>query len=253
MNSTKLFFLALIFWGSATFSQTHSGHTSKDAKPDTHREHQTGLPVKGELPADRVPVEVPEAQQAKMGIQFQLAKKEHIEHVIRTVGNVTADQRAEAHVHTKINGWIEKVYADFVGKPVKKGQPLFDLYSPELVSTEQEMLASRRHGATGHEIFESAVERLTLWGVPKQEINEIVKTGKIRRAVTFVSPVDGYVVNKMSIQGMYITPEMELYHIADIAHIWIIVTLYEYDIASIKDGDSAVVKLPYEEGRTYRS
>lgn len=245
MKSTQIFFLIIFCHAGIALGQTHQGHNPSNKKDKTQLVEQNKKLL------DRVPIEVPEDQQTKMGLQFQAAKKEHIEHIIRTVGNVTADQRTEAHVHTKINGWIEKIYADFVGKSVKKGQALFDLYSPELLSTEQEMLAAKHHGTTGKEISESAVERLRLWGVPQQEIDQINKTGKAKRAITFVSPVDGYVVNKTAIQGMYITPDMELYHIADLSHVWIIVTLYEYDIASIREGDSAIIKLPYEEGRSF--
>ena len=159
---------------------------------------------------------------------------------------MTADQTKEAHVHTKINGWIEQIYADYVGKPVKKGQPLFDLYSPELVSTQEEYLSARKQGAAGREISKTALERLKLWGVPQKEITRLTQTGKAKRSITFDSPVDGFIINKTAIQGMYITPEMELYHIADLSRIWIVVTLYEYDIAAISVSDEAEMQLPYD-------
>ena len=200
----------------------------------------------------RVAIEVPESQQLGIGLKSTKAEKKKVEHTIRTVGIVTADQTREAHVHTKINGWIEQIYADYIGKPVKKGQALFELYSPELVSTQEEYLAAKKLGSAGREIANSALERLKLWGVPAKEIARLSKSGKAKRTITFDSPVDGFIVNKTAIRGMYITPEMELYHIADLAKIWVVVTLYEFDIAAIQAGDIAEIQLPYDPNRSFK-
>lgn len=223
---------ALLLAASA-FAQGHGGH-SPAAKEES-----------------RVPIEVPADQQTRMGIKLTAAEKKPIEYTIRTVGNVTANQTKEAHVHTKINGWIDQIYADYIGKPIKKGQPLFELYSPELISTQEEFLTARKQGGAGKEISKAALERLRLWGVPQSEIDRLVKSGKSKRSVTFTAPVDGYIVNKTAIRGMYITPEMELYHIADISEVWVIVTLYEYDIAAISVGDEAEVQLPYDPSKNF--
>ena len=243
-------FICFIILNTNVFSQTHSGHSetpkevSKVANPpDKAIAQKPELAKKDEV---RVPIDVPQEQQSKIGLKVVKAEKKKVEHTIRTVGTVTADQSKEAHVHTKINGWIEKIYADSVGKPVKKGQPLFELYSPELYSTQEEYLAARNQGIPGREIAAAAIERLKLWGVPQTEIEKIKKTGKAKRAIAFDSPVDGFIINKTAIQGMYITPEMELYHIADLSRIWIIVTLYEYDVAIISVGDEAEIQLSYD-------
>ena len=122
----------------SVFSQTHSGHGESPKAP---KQSSKSLTQKVDTAKDdevRVPIDVPPEQQAKIGLKLVKAEKKKIEHTIRTVGTVTADQTKEAHVHTKINGWIEKIYADYIGKPVKKGQPLFELYSPDLVSTQEE-------------------------------------------------------------------------------------------------------------------
>lgn len=201
----------------------------------------------------RAPVVVAPEQQSRIGLRTVPVAERELRSTIRTVGTVTTDQRSEAHVHPRIQGWIERIFADYVGKPVKKGQDLFELYSPELVSTQQEYLAASSQGAAGKEIARAALDRLKLWGVPDEEIQRLVKTGKAKRALTFVSPVDGYVVNKTAIQGMYVTPEMELYYIADLSKVWVIVTLYEYDVATIRPGDEAVIQLPYDPTKTYRA
>ncbi len=199
----------------------------------------------------RVPIEVPPEQQERIGLKTATAVKKPIEHSVRTVGVVTADQTKEAHVHSRITGWIEQMSADYVGKPVRKGQALFDLYSPELVSTQEEYLAASKQGMAGSEISKAAMDRLKLWGVSQKELSRLKTTKKAKRVITFESPIDGYIVRKSAIQGMYITPEMELYHIADLSEIWVVATLYEYDLSVIAEGDQAVVQLPYDPGKPF--
>lgn len=247
----NIFFLLLMVCANA-FAQTHTGHRElpKTSKSPVKLAPQKTEPTKNE--EARVSIDVPLEQQSKIGLKVVRAEKKKIEHLIRTVGSVTADQTKEAHVHTKINGWIEQIYADYIGKPVKKGQSLFELYSPDLVSTQEEYLAARKQGAPGREIAATALERLKFWGVPQAEIDRLKKSGKTKRSVTFDSPVNGFIVNKTAIQGMYITPEMELYHIADLSRIWIIVTLYEYDVAVISVGDEAEIQLPYDPDKSFK-
>lgn len=199
----------------------------------------------------RAEVDIPPEQQARMGLATVVAVRKPLSRTIRTVGIVTADERREAQVQTRINGWIEKIHADYVGKPVSNGQPLFDVYSPELLSTQEEYLAARGKGATGQEIAGVALERLRLWRVPRGQIERLEKTGRAQRAVTFESPVDGIIVEKTATQGMYITPDMKLYHIADLSVIWIMITLYESDLALIKIGDAVDVRLSYDPGKSF--
>lgn len=241
----KFYLLLFIFFSGAAFAQSHSEHgnvvvSNKSPRPE----------IKNEEP--RVPIDVPVEQQTKIGLKFTKAEKNKVEHTIRTVGTVTADQTREAHVHTKINGWIERIYADYIGKPIKKGQPLFELYSPDLVSTQQEYLAARKQGEPGREISNAALERLKLWGVSQAELDRLKAEGKAKRSITFDSPVSGFIINKTAIRGMYINPEMELYHIADLSRIWILVTLYEYDLAAISVGDEADIQLPYDPNKFFK-
>ena len=169
----KLYFILFLFFSIDVFSQTHGEHeeAQKNPKPSAQLPGKKIATAKNAEP--RVPVDVPLEQQSKIGLKTVKAEKQKIVHTIRTVGTVTADQTKEAHVHTKINGWIEQIYADYIGKPVKKGQSLFELYSPDLVSTQEEYLAARKQGAPGQEIAATAIERLKLWGVPKAEIDRL--------------------------------------------------------------------------------
>lgn len=207
-------------------------------------QHIHSEPVKKEEP--RVAIEVPTQQQSRIGLKTSKTVKKTVAHTIRTVGSIAADERKEAHIHTKVNGWIENIHADYVGKEVKKGGPLFDLYAPELVSTQEEYLAARKQKGVGQELAQAALDRLRLWGVPTKEIDKLKKNGKSSRTITFESPLTGFVINKTAIQGMYITPGMELYQIADLSSVWIVITLYEFDVAIIKLEDKVEVSLPYD-------
>ncbi len=241
--------VTLLAFAQSSLGQ-HSGHEAPKVQP------QKGSSLKQKTKAQdepRIAVQISSAEQSKIGLKTAKAETSKLDVTIRTVGSVSADQTREAHVHTRLNGWIERIFVDAIGKPVKKGEPLFELYSPDLVATQEEYLAARRGGATGNEIAQAALDRLRGWNVPESEISRLRSSGKSKRTVAFNSPETGFVVNKSAIQGMYITPEMELYHIADLSRIWIIVTLYESDINSINVGDAADVKLPYDESRTFQS
>lgn len=248
MKNHSIVSLISLFLIQSAFAQ--AGHQHGNPPPAAKAPEQKKAEPRKEDP--RVPVEVPVEQQSKMGLKVAKAGKRKVDHTIRTVGTVTADQTKEAHVHTRINGWIEDVFADYVGKEIKKKQPLYSLYSPDLVSTQEEYLSARKQGSTGQEIAKAALQRLRLWNVPETEISKLTQSGRAKRALTFESPVDGIIVNKTAIKGMYITPEMELYYIADLSKVWIIVTLYEYDLASISVGDETVIQLPYDANRTLK-
>lgn len=243
-----------LFLGLPPALAQHSTHTpAQQTAPQPSKPTVVAATKKPIADEARVTVKVPQSEQGKIGLKTAKAESSKLNFTIRTVGSISADQGREAHVHTRLNGWIERIFVDAIGKPVKKGEVLFELYSPDLVSTQEEYLAARNGSVTGKEIAAAALERLRGWSVPDSEIRRLKSTGKMKRTVSFESPVTGFVVNKTAIQGMYITPDMELYHIADLARVWIVVTLYESDINSIKTGDTAVIKLPYDESRTFQA
>ncbi|MDR7089767.1 MULTISPECIES: efflux RND transporter periplasmic adaptor subunit [Cellvibrio] len=200
---------------------------------------------------DRAEITVSDQQQKAAGVQTQIVTREKLFHKIRTVGSITTDQTREAHVHTRISGWIEKIHIDYVGKAVTKGAPLFDLYSPDLVSTQEEYLAARRQGSGATEVAEAALTRLRLWGVAEVELQRLRSAKTAKKALTFYAPVTGVVIRKAAILGTYVTPDTELYYLADIAQVWLLLTLYEADVALIKIGDKVAVSLPYDLSKHY--
>src|SRR3990167_3852299 len=153
-----------------------------------------------------------------IGITSEPVKSQWIEKTIRTVGHVEADERLIAHIHVRFDGWIEKLFVNFTGEKVKKGEALFTVYSPELVSTQQEFLLALQaknilgkdphskagEGAAG--AFYAARQKLLLMGISEQEIKNLLKTEKVSKTLAIDSPIDGTVINKTAVAGMRIEP-----------------------------------------------
>jgi len=200
-----------------------------------------------------------------MGVQSLAIERVDIPFRIRTVGTLTYDDKQIAWVNTKYDGWLETVYVNYVGEPVKKGQKLFEIYSPQLVTTQKEYLqalqyASRMENtnypdieARAKSLLASARERLSYWDITDEQIDELETSGKLRRTLSVVSPVDGIVVEKMdqALEGMFVKAGMNLYKIADLSTIWIEVEIFENQVPWMRLGQRALVELPYEPGKKY--
>jgi RND family efflux transporter MFP subunit len=237
------------------------------------------VPAKDEMGMDYVPVYADDAQRAvgagsgitidpavvqNINVQTALVGRRDLKHPIRTVGYLEYDQQRMVTVTTKYSGWVEKVYVNYVGEPVRKGQPLFEIYSPELVQTEQELLsaieyagrfdaapadARRRAGA----LVEAARTRLSYWDISPEQIAQLEETGEIFRTLTVVAPADGLVMKRMpGLEGMAVMPGMETYHIANLSSLWLSVEIFEDQLAWIREGASGDVSFTYFPGETFR-
>ena len=230
------------------------GHEQHDAGPAARGEERgaavpppsapvRGAPARAAREEPRVAIEIVPEQQMRIGLQTATATTDEVRHAIRAVGSVVADERREAHIHTRVAGWIDDISVSAVGVPVKRGQVLYRLYAPEIVSTQQEIIAARSQGDLGRRLTEAAFERLALWDVAPFEIEQLRAGGTSKRALAFVSPISGFVVDKMAVKGLYVTPDMELYRVADLSRVWVIVSLYENEIPLVAVGDEATVAL----------
>lgn len=200
---------------------------------------------------DRAALTLSRDAQSAIGLQTQVVLRESLVSTIRTIGSVTTNQTRETNVHTRINGWIEKIYVDYVGKTIRKGDPLYALYSPDLISTQEEYLESVQQGSTGAEGAASALTRLRLWGVAESEIRKLKTARSPMHSITFFAPADGIVIRKAAVFGAYVTSESELYYLADISTVWLLLTLYEADISLVQVGDEVTVTLPYDVTKRY--
>ena len=205
----------------------------------------------------------PEKQQL-IGVRFGEARVLPLSRTLRTVGKVTYDETKVARIHTKFEGWIEDVAVDFTGKAVEKGRPLFSIYSPELVSAQQELLLAskaRRYLADSpfqevasgaHSLYQAARKRLELWDVTEEQIQEIARREAPVKTMTVFSPISGFVLARNAFPRQRVTPEAELYTIADLSTVWVLADLYEYEAAAVSLGQAARMTLAYYPGRTFR-
>jgi RND family efflux transporter MFP subunit len=237
------------------------------------------VPATDEMGMDYVPVYVDDAGRdggggatvsidprvvQNMNVQTVEAERRDLTHEIRTVGYLEYDQQRMVTVTTKYSGWVEKVYVNYVGEPVRKGQALFEIYSPELVQTEQELLSaleySRRLSGAAPEVRKraealvaAARTRLSYWDVSSQQIARLEESGEIFRTLTVLAPASGLVMKRLpGLEGMAVSPGMETYHIANLSSLWLSVEIFENQLAWIREGTAADVAFDYFPGESFR-
>ena len=204
----------------------------------------------------------PERQRA-LGVRTAPVEEKVISRTLRTSGQVVPDETRIAHVHVKTPGWIENVFVDFVGQMVKKGQPLFTFYSPDLVATQEEYLIAKRGqqslgnspyrdvAQNAQSLLESARQRLQLWDLTESQIRRLDETGQVNRTVTVYSPVTGYVTERKAYPHVSVTGDTDLYTLTDLSRVWVTADVYESELPYVKTGQPATVKLSYVPGRTF--
>jgi len=239
----------------------------------------SSVPSKDEMGMDYVPVYADEAEAAasqgatvtidpgvvqNMNVQTAKVERRDLSREIRTVGYLDYDQEKMVSVTTKYPGFVEKVYVNYVGEPVRRGQPLFEVYAPELVQTQRELLAAlgyarRLEGAEAEArgraeaLVEAARSRRAYWDISGEQIAELEKSGEPRRTLTAVAPSSGVVMMRMAgLEGMAIRPGMELFHIADLSTLWLSVEVFEDQLAWLREGSEAEISLSYFPGETFR-
>jgi membrane fusion protein, copper/silver efflux system len=197
-----------------------------------------------------------------IGVRSEPATVRPLVKEIRALGKVAYDETKVTHIHTKISGYIEQVFVDYVGKVVKSGDPLFTIYSPDLVATQEEYLLALRArrqfaessfagvSSRANSLLEAARSRLELWDITPAQINSIERDGKARRALTIYSPVGGIVTERAAYHhGRFVNPEMDLYTIVDLSTVWINGEVYEYELPLVKPGLNAEIEFPYDGGK----
>jgi multidrug efflux pump subunit AcrA (membrane-fusion protein) len=194
-------------------------------------------------------ISVDPATVQKMGVRTAIVKKGPVRRVIRTVGVIDYNETALADVTTKFRGWIEKLHVDSTGKQVRKGEPLFDIYSPELYSAQSEYVLALNQGAAG--LKASARQKLKLFDVSEDQIAELEKSRQAQRTLRVDAPIDGIVVEKMAVQGQMVEAGMKLYRLADLGIVWVQSQIYEQDLALLKLGQEAEVSLSYLPDRKF--
>ncbi len=202
----------------------------------------------------RIQVKISSQRQQLIGIKTAPVQFQPIHKLIKAVGRVDYAEPNISIVNLKFDGWVEKLFVNSTGRAVRRGEPLFDIYSPDLVSAQQEYLIALKAGATigdASSILKSAREKLRLWDIPDREVEELGRTGQFKKTVTVYSPGSGIVIEKNVIQGQKIMAGENLFKIADLSRVWILGEVYEYELPFIKTGQEVKVSLSYYPGESF--
>ncbi len=202
-------------------------------------------------------LEIDPDKQQYIGIKVTKAIKKDAKKEIKALGTIVPDETKLAHIHTKFSGYIQKVFADYEGKLVSKGQPLFTVYSPELVSTQEEYLLALEAeeklkdskfpeiAKSQRELLSAARKRLELWDVSSEQIDKLRETKQVTKELTIYSPVNGFITKREAFEGTEIKPEDTLYDIADLSRVWVFAEVYEVDLPQIIIGQTATINFQY--------
>ncbi|MGB3213110.1 MAG: efflux RND transporter periplasmic adaptor subunit [Desulforhopalus sp.] len=213
------------------------------------------------LPASTIKIDPVTAQ--NMGVRTATVRRAELKKSIRALGTVTYDETRIHAVNLKFDGWIEKLHVDFVGESVTKGQPLFEIYSPELFTAQEEYLLAQtqardlaastypsvRENAT--RLLSAARQRLQYWDLGDAQIQQLERDGKVRKNLTIYSPAAGVVIKKDALAGHYVKAGMHQYEIADLSRVWVDVEVYEYELPFVKKNMPATMELSYLPGKRF--
>ncbi len=272
-----LVIVASVLWWrlshAGTMSQSGSGSASDPmqgmAKTSSSNASDSEPRAAGEMQAGNMqemplaPIQLTPQRMQSIGIVLGKVESKSVSSDLRFYGNVQVDERRQAYVQTRFAGWIRKVYADATGNFIGKGQPLFTIYSPDLVSTEQEYLLAKKNSeslqqstvsgvASGaSSLFNAARERLLQWEISPAEIEKLDQGGKPITDLTIYSPVSGYITEKKALPNMYVQPETMLYTVADLSDVWVLAQVFQSDAGKIKPGDPAEVTVDAYPGRVF--
>jgi Cu(I)/Ag(I) efflux system membrane fusion protein/cobalt-zinc-cadmium efflux system membrane fusion protein len=209
------------------------------------------------------PIQLTPQRMQSIGVRFGTVAFKNVSDEIRVTGNVDADETRISSIQVRFPGWIRKVYVDATYRYVRKGEPLFTIYSPDLVATQQEYLLARQNQqqlksstvagvSTGAaSLANAAKERLVQWEVPQDEISKLESTGKVITDLTFNAPASGYITEKNVLPNMYVQPDTKLYTVADLSTVWVNAQVFQPDIGKIKPGNAAQITVDAYPGKTF--
>lgn len=229
--------------------------------PEAPSNSSMAAPAPAETPL--VPVQLSPQRLQSIGVKASEVKQKIVSDEIRTTGNVAVDETHLAYVQTRFSGYIQKVFADATYQYVRKGQPLFTIYSPDLVATEREYLVAKQNqqqvaqstisgvASSAASLLNAAAERLKQWGVPQREIERLESTGQLQQELEIDSPVSGYITERNALPNLTVQPETRLYTIADLSTVWVQAQVFQNDLGRIKAGDIATLTVDTFPGHTF--
>src|SRR6266536_4460700 len=271
MNYRKFFMVAVVLnlaLAIAAYWLWRSSHGEKPAE-NVAVEHP---PMAGFTPAPvyaspiaLAPIELSPERMQSIGVRTGSVEYKTIDSEIRATGTVDVDERRLAYVQTRYPGWVKDVFVNASYQFVRKGEPLFTIYSPELVASEQEYLLAkgnaRRLGQSSVEgvssgadtLLRSARERLLQWSMSEQDISQLEASEKPLTNFIFTSPVSGYAIERTALPNAYVQPDMRLYSIADLSSVWVNAQIFQQDTGKLKSGDFADITVDAYPSRVFHA
>lgn len=215
------------------------------------------------VPEPLTPVQLSPQRLQSIGVKTSVAEMKPVFNEIRAAGNVDVDEQLLSYVQLRFSGWIQRVFANYTFQYVRKGQPLFTIYSPDLVTTEQEYLIAKQNqyvlagstvpgvAAGSVSLLNAAAERLEQWQIPPREIARLKTSGQARNELEIDSPASGYITERNALPQMYVQPETRLYAIAGLSAVWVYANIFQDQIGQVKPGDPATVLVDSYPGRVF--
>lgn len=209
------------------------------------------------------PVQLSPQRLQAIGVTTAMVESGTVSDELRVPGDIEVNEQQLSYVQTRFPGWIQKVFANATYQYVRKGEPLFTVYSPELVSTEQEYVLAKQnqkafaedmHGTASKEggwLLQAAADRLRQFGIPQREVESLEKGGQVQHEIEIESPVSGYITERNALPNQYVQAETKLYSIADLSTVWAYANVYQSDVGRLKPGDRAVVTVDAYPGRQF--
>src|SRR5258707_9242648 len=262
-NLTLLAVLGGLWWRSKQNPKTEAA--MQPASTETAKSSPNGAEGAAMAPheAALVPVQLSPERLQSIGVRTGRVESRIVEDEIHVTGNVAIDETRLSTVQVRYSGYIQKVFADATYQYLRKGQPLFTIYSPDLTATEREYLVAKQNqqrvaqstipGVTegAASLLAAASERLKQWGVPQREIARLESTGEIQQELQVDSPVSGYITERNALPNLTVQPETRLYSVADLSSVWIFAEVFQNDPRRIKVGDRATLTVDTYPGRTF--
>ena len=235
---------------------------TKTKQPNSSSQDAMATPAPSTEPS-LVPVQISPERLQSIGVKTGRVEDRVVEDEIRVTGNVAVDETRLSTVQVRYPGYIQKVFADATYQYLRKGQPLFTIYSPDLVATEREFLVAKQNqqrvagsGVPGvaesaASLLEAAKERLKQWGISQREIERLESTGEVQQELEVDSPVSGYITERNALPNLTVQPETRLYSVADLSTVWVLADVFQVDLGRIKVGSRATLTVDSYPGRIF--
>jgi Cu(I)/Ag(I) efflux system membrane fusion protein/cobalt-zinc-cadmium efflux system membrane fusion protein len=254
--------LGVAWWRVRSRLAAHDKQVEAMAPPDQETAQQGSVATPGETPL--APVQLTPERLQSIGVKFAEVQRKPVNDEIRATGTVAMDERRISYVQTRFLGYIQKVFADATYQYVRKGQPLFTIYSPDLAAAEREYLVAKQNAqslsqstvpgvASGlASLLDASKDRLRQWNIPQREIARLESTGQVSQELEIDSPVSGYITERNALPNAYVQPETKIYTVADLSIVWVLAQIFQNDLGRIRAGASASLTVDSYPGSVFR-